>query len=307
MASLTDQNDTLREENKRIVTEFENWRRKAQTLLAKQRASNNSILQQSIGTPTLNKENLIVDDTLQISDAEITFNTSGGGVDAIRNTSAENVSSNALNEKVDESDLKLLEDLSKLDDSTSGNNKKITESQMDAEDDDVIEMRCMSMFAREDDVVDIELDSPVSKRRKNPFVSYDLNDQDSNSIPVYQEKPKQQKLLTKFKSFNDEALSLSQRFKDSPGEVKIVKPLFANNIKRPRPLKESLEATIMSPQPVKKIEPQKTETVNAFSYLSDGFGGRVKVLNKSDKIKPLGGIKLTKNKTSNLTKSKFSK
>lgn len=299
MASLTDQNDNLREENKRTVTEFENWRRKAQTLLAKR--ANNSILQQSMGTPTLNKENLVVNDTIQISDAENTFNTSTGG--DTRNTSG-NVSNNALNEKVDESDLKLLED---LDD--SANNKKSTQSQsqsqMDPEDEDIIEMRCVSMFAREDNAIDLDMDSPVSKRRKNPFVSYDLNDQDSNSIPVYQEKPKQ-KLLTKFKSFNDEALTLSQRFKDSPGEVKIVKPMFANNIKRPRALKESLEATIMSPQPVKKIEAQKGP-VNAFSYLSDGFGGRTKVLNKNDKMKPLGGIKLTKTKTSNLTKSKFSK
>ena len=169
------------------------------------------------------------------------------------------------------------------------------------EEDDIIEMRCMSMFAREDNANDIDMESPVSKRRKNPFVSYDLNDQDSNSITTYQEKPKTT-LLTKFKSFSGEALSLSQRFGDSPDGVAVVKPIMANNIKRPRPLKESLEATIMSPQPAVK----KAEAVNAFSYLSDGFGGRTKVMNKNDKMKPLGGIKLTK-KTSNLTKSKFSK
>ena len=112
MANLREQNDTLREENKRTLSEFESWRRKAQTLLAKR--SNNSILQQSIGTPTLNKENLIVNDTIQIDD---TFNTSGGGGVGAKNTSACNVSDNPLNEKVDESDLKLLEDLSRLDES----------------------------------------------------------------------------------------------------------------------------------------------------------------------------------------------
>jgi hypothetical protein len=152
------------------------------------------------------------------------------------------------------------------------------------EEDDIIKMRCMPKFAREDNANDIDTESPASKRRKNPFVSYDLNDQHSNSITTYQEK------------------SLSQRFGDSPDGVAVVKPIKANNKKRPRPLKESLEATIVSPQPaVKKAEP-----VNAFSYLSDGFGGRTKVMNKNDKMKPLGGIKLTK-KTSNLTKSKFSK
>jgi hypothetical protein len=109
VANLREQNDTLREENKRTLSEFESWRRKAQTLFAKR--SNNSILQQSIGTPTLNKENLIVNGTIQIDD---TFNTSGGGA---KNTSACNVSDNPLNEKVDESDLKLLEDLSRLDES----------------------------------------------------------------------------------------------------------------------------------------------------------------------------------------------
>jgi hypothetical protein len=152
------------------------------------------------------------------------------------------------------------------------------------EEDDIIKMRCMPKFAREDNANDIDTESPASKRRKNPFVSYDLNDQHSNSITTYQEE------------------SLSQRFGDSPDGVAVVKPIMANNKKRPRPLKESLEATIVSPQPaVKKAEP-----VNAFSYLSDGFGGRTKVSNKNDKMKPLGGIKLKK-KTSNLTKSKFSK
>jgi hypothetical protein len=112
VTNLREQNDTLREENKRTLSEFESWRRKAQTLLAKR--SNNSILQQSIGTPTLNKENLIVNDTIQIDD---TFNTSGGGGGGAKNTSACNVSDNPLNEKVDESDLKLLEDLSRLDES----------------------------------------------------------------------------------------------------------------------------------------------------------------------------------------------
>jgi len=112
VANLREQNDTLREENKRTLSEFESWRRKAQALFAKR--SNNSILQQSIGTPTLNKENLIVNDTIQIDD---TFNTSGGGGGGAKNTSACNVSDNPLNEKVDESDLKLLEDLSRLDES----------------------------------------------------------------------------------------------------------------------------------------------------------------------------------------------
>ena len=92
----------------------------------------------------------------------------------------------------------------------------------------------MPKFAREDNANDIDTESPVSKRRKNPFVSYDLNDQHSNSITTFQEK------------------SLSQRFGDSPDGVAVVKPIMANNKKRPRPLKESLEATIVSPQPAVK-------------------------------------------------------
>lgn len=52
-----------------------------------------------------------------------------------------------------------------------------------------------------------------------------------------------------------------------------------------------------------KTVPKK---INAFTYLSDGFGGRTKVLNKNEKIMPLGGVKLGR-KTSFLTKSKISK
>lgn len=105
--------------------------------MSKRTANNNSFLHDSISTPTLNKENLIVNDTLQIDDFE--------------NLSA-NVSLNPLNHNVSEcdSDLKVLEEL-------NGTIK----SQGDIEngdDTDIIEMRCNSMFAKEE--IDF-LNSPV--------------------------------------------------------------------------------------------------------------------------------------------------
>lgn len=76
---------------------------------------------------------------------------------------------------------------------------------------------------------------------------------------------------------------MSQRFKESPSnEVKIVKPIVS---KRPRINTIDLEASIAD-------SPVVAKKVNAFSYLSDGFGGRTKVFNKTDKIMPLGGVKL---------------
>lgn len=137
----------------------------------------------------------------------------------------------------------------------------------------------------------IFISKKVPKRRKNPFISYDLNDQDSNAIPTYQEAKKTK--LNKFKSFNE--LSLSQRFNDSPTGIPIVKPIVSG-FKRSR-LELDVEAESTKSAPKK---------VNAFTYLSDGFGGRTKVFNKNDKIMPLGGVKLSK-KTSFLTKSKISK
>lgn len=299
LKSLQDQNDKLLNDNKKVQSEFEGWRKKAQSLLAK-RTINTSILQQSISTPTLNKENLIVNDTLQIDDFENSFiNTTN---EAANNSTKDN--NNLMNEHVDENiNLQLLEGMEK---SPDNRNLLPTQSQLNEEEEDVIEMRCNSMFAKEDNDF---FNSPAPKRRKNPFVSYDLNDQDSNSIPTYQQhKEKQPEVLVKskllkFKSFNDN-LSLSQRFKDSPSDVKIVKPITSNS-KRSRFQEIDLSATIMSPQAVPKTAKPESK-VNAFSYLSDGFGGRTKVLNKNDKIKPLGGIKLNK-KNSFLTKSKVSK
>jgi len=270
------QNDKLREENKRLKLEFESWKKKAQTALAK-RTNPNSFLHDSMSTPTLNKENLVVNDTLQIDDINVSVNTS----------------MNPLNHNVSDcdNDLKTLEELNNLN-GTIKSQGDVTEN---GDETDIIEMRCNSMFSREE--IDF-LNSPVPKRRKNPFISYDLNDQDSKAIPTFQE-PKKSK-LNKFKSFNE--LSLSQRFNESPTGIPIVKPIVSGGVKRSRPrLMDEIDVEAESSS--SKTVPKK---INAFTYLSDGFGGRTKVLNKNDKIMPLGGVKLGR-KASFLTKSKISK
>lgn len=242
-----------------------------------------------MGTPLLNKENIVINDTIQIDDLENTFNSTG------KNTSQANDSGNLLNEKVngsiqlDDSDLKFLN--GDLNDS-----KKSEKDKTEDFDDDIIEMRCNSMFSKEDNDF---INSPAPKRRKNPFVSEDTN------IPTYQELPKKNPKFFKFKSFNE--LSLSQRFRESPSDVEIVKPIVTNVQKRSRNFNTiDLEQTLPdSPISVKQNIPKK---INAFSYLSDGFGGRTKVFNKNDKIMPLGGIKLGgPKKSSFLTKSKVSR
>jgi hypothetical protein len=281
-SELQAENEKLVAENRKNQAEFDAWKKKAQSLLAR-RATNASLLHQSISTPTLNKENLIVNDTIQIDDFEL--NTSDTTTSNINKTGG-NLSMTGMN---------------LLDANVFGTQENEPASQADTSkpetslegviEEDVIEMRCNSMF----DKVDIDFDSPEPKRRKNPFVSYDLNDQDK--IPAQQQQSRGK--FAKFKSFNE--LSLSQRFKDSPvSEVRIVKPIVA---KRPRIATIDLEAS-MADEGV-----QVPKKVNAFSYLSDGFGGRTKVLNKNDKIMPLGGIRLgaPAKKSNFLTKSKFSK
>jgi len=280
---LQSENEKIIAESKKNQVEFEAWKKKAQSLLAR-RAGNVSVLQQSLSTPTLNKENLIVNDTIQIDDFEVNSPNTYNNINKTGNISA-NVSGNFL-------DLNIFGTQENELNSPQADASKLEANGEEIMDDDIIEMRCNSMFKKFD--IDIDLDSPQPKRRKNPFVSYDLNDMDK--IPA--EQPLRSK-FAKFKSANE--LSLSQRFRDSPvGEVKIVKPIVS---KRPRIATIDLEASSVE-------EVQVTKKVNAFSYLSDGFGGRTKVLNKNDKIMPLGGIKLggpATKKSNFLTKSKFSK
>lgn len=289
LGDLKEQNDKLHLENKKKQFEFDNWKKKAQSLIAKR--SSTSILQQSIATPTLNKENLIINDTIQIDELENTFDISE------KNNSV-NISCNVLNEQLIDSSNRSIEIDSKqqddIDEFLSTANDSNTKNNGIDFDDDIIEMRCDSMFAKIDEDF---LNSPIPKRRKNPFISCDLNDQESEAIPAFQKVPKSS--LFKFKSFNE--MSLSQRFKDSPkSEVKIVKPIVANS-KRPR--LRNLDHTIAdSPKSIVNEVPK-----NAFTYLSDGFGGRTKVHNKNDKIMPINNVKLGIKRSSFLTKSKVSK
>ncbi len=102
--------------------------------------------------------------------------------------------------------------------------------------------------------------------------------------------------MAKFKSFNE--LSLSQRLVESPSDIEIVKPI--SNMKRPR-FNNSEKSDMRSLTNNSSSEPK----MNAFNYLSDGLGGRVKHVNKNDKIMPLPVKLNTLTSSTSLTKKSF--
>lgn len=122
--------------------------------------------------------------------------------------------------------------------------------------------RATEIISLEDDV--FYSPSPMIKKRKNPFIS----NQDEEDLQEDEIKPNQgmANKFQKFKSFNE--LSLSQRFKESPTiDIEIVKPIVTNNMKKSRFNEQ--ESTSSS------------SSNKAFSYLSDGLGGRAKISNSS--------------------------
>ena len=272
-------NERLREENKKQKAEFDQWRKNFQSLLAKR--NGNAFLNESILTPTINKENLIINDTLQMDDFDNSLNKSNlKRAMSDDETPAIKVDlANAKASKCEQtnSDDYLLEKF--LNEEPKPNNK------------DIIELN----FSKSE-----EIDSPSPKRRRNPFVYNEFQlPTVEDSINPYQDKAKPK--MFKFKSFNE--LSLSQRFKESPNEIQIVKPI-TSNLKRPRlNLNDSSDIIDLSS---KKSGGGSESKINAFTFLSDGLGGRVKHFNKTDKIMPLS-VKLSKPAASSASSNKDKK
>lgn len=241
ITELRSLNEKLRYESKLKETEIKNLKNNFQS------------------TPSLNKENiltnsnarnssLIVDDTIDYEEAD----------QSTENKSADFSMKKSANNN-DDSDLKYLDELNKLD--------------------------CAGNRSRRPDVITLDDDrdsfndtpSPLAKKRKNPFVAAQ-NDFDTDEIRPNQAQNKLK--IQKFKSFNE--LSLTVR--DSP--IEIVKPIVSN-MKRSRfdPASTSSGSGVGSvksnQQQLQQQKHQQPSIHKAFSYLSDGLGGRSKITNSS--------------------------
>jgi hypothetical protein len=240
LRDLRNSNEKLRLENKLKDNEIKNLK------------SSGQFLHNAQSTPSLNKENilvntlksnsscLIVNDTIEFEENESTSANKSGAEFSHKPAAMSNTNN--------DSDLKYLDELNKLD--FESNQNRIANNT----DDDII-------------IDHNDTPSPLAKKRKNPFVApVEINFNDDYDQDEIRPNQIQNKLkMQKFKSFNE--LSLSQRFKESPIEIEIVKPIVTNNLKRSR---LNLNESIVNSSGQK-----------AFNYLSDGLGGRAKISNSN--------------------------
>jgi len=202
-------------------------------------------------TPSLNKENILTNSSAKTSglivDETIEFDDSDLVIDKSSDFSIKrNTTSN------NDSDLKYLDELNKFDDKGK--------------------MKNPIVISLDDDQEALDgTPSPLAKKRKNPFVAAQ-NDFDDDEIRPNQVQNKIK--MQKFKSFNE--LSLTVR--DSPIDIEIVKPIVSN-MKRSRFNLHESDAPIASSS--SGSSSISSSSNKAFSYLSDGLGGRSKISNSS--------------------------